>query len=98
MRVVLKWAVESEPLTQRSFLKSTSDKACMHRKGKRGDPCWEKGTGRGDYCKAMAKGLHMKEALLGKRKRKRGLVEHEGERIAYKGAVYLCSHDTLHVG
>ncbi len=46
----------------------------MHRKGKRGDPCWEKGTGRGDYCKAMKKGLHMKEALLGKRKRKRGLV------------------------
>ena len=56
------------------------------------------GIGRGDNWKAMEKGLPIKGPYWGKRKRQRGLVAHEGERIAYEETVYLCSHDALHVG
>ncbi len=66
--------------------------------GGEGGPLLGGGTRRGDYCKATEKALPMKIPLLGEWKRKRGQLKTEEERSAYEGAVYLCSHDTLHVG
>ena len=70
---------------------------CAQEGGERGPPLGG-GTRRGDYCKAMERKLHMKGPLLGEWNRKSGLLNTEEERIAYEGAVYLCSHDALHVG
>jgi len=80
------------------FLEKNLYHGMFAQEGAEGGLMLGEGTKGGNYCKAMEKGLPMKGPLLGKRKRKRGLSKTEEERIAYEGAMYLCSHDTLHVG